>query len=278
MKFLATIILFILSSLWYYISYNYLIELIPNTIFNNYNNYSILIFLAWMFVFWILFWKTLSKKEKILNKKIKNKNLSEELLENNEKRNYSEEIFIATNEKEGIIETYHNYENDYEITKNNIDIILDERESNYKHKINFKNETLKNSVSSKKRNFILEGSEIKNQYDIKTNTIQKEINNEDTMFLNVANNLKKQKKQDLTLIEGIWPKIQELLNKGWIYSYKDLANSEISKIKNILKNAGKRYLMLHNPSTWSKQAEIANNWNFRELEKYQKRLVKWVEK
>jgi len=274
MKFLATIILFILSSLWCYISYNYLIELIPNTIFNNYNNYSILIFLAWMFVFWILFWKSLSKNE--INKNTKNKNLSEELLETNERRNYSEEIFIAEEEKKDIIKTFYNYEKDYEPTKNSIDIILDEREKNYKHKVNLKNEILKDDFSTKKNSFILKNNNIKKQYKVSKDEGKKI--KEDTMFKNVANNLAKQKKQDLTIIEWIWPKIQELLNKDWIYSYKDLANSEISKIKNILKNAGKRYVMLHNPSTWSKQAEIANNWNFRELEDYQKRLVKWVEK
>jgi len=264
MKFLATIILFILSSLWYYIWYNYLIELVPNTILNNYNNYSILILLAWMFVFWVLFWKTLSNKEV---KKINKKELSQELLETFENKNYSEEIFILEDEKENIKKTYYNYENDYEPTKNSIDIILDEKKEISKHNINLKKQTSKNKIIEKKETFIK-----------KSNNIITQENTIDKTFLNVANNLKKNNKQDLKIIEWIWPKIEELLNKWWIYSYKDLANSEIVKLQKILATAGKRYIMLHNPITWSKQASIANSWNFKQLKEYQDRLVKWVEK
>ena len=99
---------------------------------------------------------------------------------------------------------------------------------------------------------------------------------QDNTFLNISNNIKRQKKESLQTIEGIGPKIEELLNKWWIYSYNDLELSDISVIQTILKNAWSRYVM-HNPSTWKKQAALANNWNFWELEKYQDSLVKWVE-
>lgn len=99
---------------------------------------------------------------------------------------------------------------------------------------------------------------------------------QDTSFLNIANNLKKQKKQDLKIIEWIGPKIEELLNKWGIFSYKDLELSNISTIQSILENAWSRYIM-HNPSTWKKQASIAHSWNFEKLQNYQKSLKKWVE-
>ncbi len=98
----------------------------------------------------------------------------------------------------------------------------------------------------------------------------------DNTFLNISNNLKKEKKQDLKIIEWIGPKIEELLNKWWIYSYSDLKNSPNTTIQNILDKAGKRYAM-HNPSTWKKQASFANRWNFKKLESYQNILVKGVE-
>jgi predicted flap endonuclease-1-like 5' DNA nuclease len=101
---------------------------------------------------------------------------------------------------------------------------------------------------------------------------------EDTMFKNVANKLAKEKKQDLKIIEWIWPKIEKLLNNNWIYSYKDLANTETYKLRKILENANKRYIILHNPETWNKQAKLAQKWEFNKLKKYQNNLIKWVEK
>jgi predicted flap endonuclease-1-like 5' DNA nuclease len=90
--------------------------------------------------------------------------------------------------------------------------------------------------------------------------------------------MKKKNKQDLKIIEWIWPKIENLLNSNWIYSYKDLANSEVDTIKNILYKANKRYTILHNPSSWPKQALIADKWDFEELKIYQDKLIKWIEK
>jgi hypothetical protein len=99
----------------------------------------------------------------------------------------------------------------------------------------------------------------------------------DNTFLNVSNSIKKKNKQDLKIIEGIWPKIEILLNKWGVYSYKDLELSEVSTIQEILENAWSRYT-LHNPTTWPKQASIANSWNFKKLKTYQDKLIKWIEK
>jgi len=61
-------------------------------------------------------------------------------------------------------------------------------------------------------------------------------------------------RDDLKKIKGIGPKIESLLNAGGIYSFADLANAKMSKLKTILTEAGSRYKM-HNPSTWKEQAE-----------------------
>ncbi len=73
---------------------------------------------------------------------------------------------------------------------------------------------------------------------------------------------------DLTVIEGIGPKIAELLNNGNIYSYKALEGTAVSVLKGILENAGNRFKM-HDPSTWPKQAGLAARGKWDELEEYQ---------
>ena len=73
---------------------------------------------------------------------------------------------------------------------------------------------------------------------------------------------------DLTKIEWIGPKIQELLNQKSLYTFADVAKTDAYQISDILALAGTRFQM-HNPKTWPKQAEIASKWNWDELKKYQ---------
>nr|WP_319942138.1 helix-hairpin-helix domain-containing protein [Portibacter marinus] len=78
----------------------------------------------------------------------------------------------------------------------------------------------------------------------------------------------KAKSDDLKKIEGIGPKIAEIFNNAGIVSFSDLASSEVSKLENILAEAGNRYKS-HNPSTWPQQAELAAAGKWDELEKLQ---------
>lgn len=78
-------------------------------------------------------------------------------------------------------------------------------------------------------------------------------------------------KDDLTKIEGIGPKIAELLEKGGIDSYAKLADSESKAIKSILDAAGKRYQM-HDPATWPQQAALARDGKTVELKQLQDEL------
>ena len=63
-------------------------------------------------------------------------------------------------------------------------------------------------------------------------------------------------KDDLKKIEGIGPKIEELFNTAGIYTFAQLASADVEHLKEILHTAGPRYTM-HNPGSWSHQAEMA---------------------
>lgn len=78
-------------------------------------------------------------------------------------------------------------------------------------------------------------------------------------------------KDDLTLIEGIGPKIAELLNAAGIVTFADLAKAKPAAIKTTLEAAGKRYQM-HDPATWPKQATLARDGKMAELKKLQAEL------
>lgn len=82
---------------------------------------------------------------------------------------------------------------------------------------------------------------------------------------------------DFQVIEGIWPKLESILKKWWIQSYKQLATARPEEIMNILKKQWPRY-SIHKPDTWSKQAQLADRGMFDQLTAYQNTLVKGVEK
>lgn len=76
---------------------------------------------------------------------------------------------------------------------------------------------------------------------------------------------------DLKKIEGIGPKIAELLNAAGIQTYADLAGTDIEKIKEVLDEAGSRYKM-HDPTTWPEQAQMAADGKWDELKELQENL------
>lgn len=73
---------------------------------------------------------------------------------------------------------------------------------------------------------------------------------------------------NLVIIEGIGPKIAELLNKAGINSFAELADSKPTAIKDILEAAGKRY-QIHDPATWPQQAALARDGKTAELKALQ---------
>lgn len=73
---------------------------------------------------------------------------------------------------------------------------------------------------------------------------------------------------DLKKVEGIGPKIEELLNAAGIFTFGDLSKAEVNVIKDILNEAGSRYQM-HDPASWPMQAEMAANGEWDKLKEWQ---------
>jgi predicted flap endonuclease-1-like 5' DNA nuclease len=76
---------------------------------------------------------------------------------------------------------------------------------------------------------------------------------------------------DLTIIEGIGPKISMLLHQYGIRTYRQLAETEVLRLKEILSNAGPQ-LAMHNPGTWPSQANLAANGEWDTLKSLQEFL------
>ncbi len=62
------------------------------------------------------------------------------------------------------------------------------------------------------------------------------------------------KGDDLKKLEGVGPKLAEILNEAGITTYAELAGSSIEKIKEILEAAGSRYAS-KDPAPWIEQAK-----------------------
>ena len=82
---------------------------------------------------------------------------------------------------------------------------------------------------------------------------------------------KKIKENDLTVVEGIGPKIQELFHDFDIKTWAGLGAVSIEKCQEILDSGGARFKM-HNPKTWPKQAKLAAEGKWKELKQWQDEL------
>lgn len=69
---------------------------------------------------------------------------------------------------------------------------------------------------------------------------------------------------DLKIIEGIGPKIEEMLNKEGISTFVALAETSPIRLSSILKKAGPRF-QIQDPSSWPEQASLASSAKWDEL-------------
>ncbi|MCB0584496.1 MAG: DUF1049 domain-containing protein, partial [Phaeodactylibacter sp.] len=77
--------------------------------------------------------------------------------------------------------------------------------------------------------------------------------------------------EDLKIIEGIGPKIEELLKSAGIGNWAALAEAEVELLRDVLESAGPTY-RIHDPSTWPAQARLAANGEWGVLKEYQAEL------
>jgi hypothetical protein len=73
---------------------------------------------------------------------------------------------------------------------------------------------------------------------------------------------------DLKIVEGIGPKIEEHLKASGITTWAILANTPAQRIKEILDAAGDRFAV-HDPKSWSEQAMLARDGKWKELKDFQ---------
>ena len=81
---------------------------------------------------------------------------------------------------------------------------------------------------------------------------------------------------DFTLIEGIGPKINELIHNAGIHTFRQLAETYVEDIQKILDQAGPRY-KLAKPGTWPAQADMAASNKWEKLKAWQDKLDGGVE-
>lgn len=77
---------------------------------------------------------------------------------------------------------------------------------------------------------------------------------------------------DLKIIEGIGPKIESLLRRSSIDTWKKLADADAEKVSEILVSEGGNKYKMHDPGTWSKQAQLAHEGKWKELKVLQEEL------
>ena len=76
---------------------------------------------------------------------------------------------------------------------------------------------------------------------------------------------------DLTIVEGIGPKIAELLNNAGVTTFAQLADADDATIQQVLTDAGPRF-KVHDVTTWNEQAALARDSKMDELKALQDKL------
>lgn len=68
-------------------------------------------------------------------------------------------------------------------------------------------------------------------------------------------------RDDFTVVEGIGPKINELIHNDGIHTFSELARTDVARIQKILDDAGSNF-KLAKPATWPAQSNLAagNQW------------------
>jgi len=76
---------------------------------------------------------------------------------------------------------------------------------------------------------------------------------------------------DLRKIEGIGPKISDILHENGIYTFAQLASTDANELRSILTSAGPRF-RLARPTTWPQQAQLAAEGDWEGLQALQAKM------
>ena len=82
---------------------------------------------------------------------------------------------------------------------------------------------------------------------------------------------KKIKENDLKIVEGIGPKIEELYHAAGITTWQAMSETSVEKLQAVIDAAGERF-SIHDAGTWAKQAELAYQGKWQELKDWQDQL------
>jgi large subunit ribosomal protein L21 len=85
------------------------------------------------------------------------------------------------------------------------------------------------------------------------------------------------KAEDLTIIEGVGPKIAQILRDSGIQMFAQLADASVESLSATLKKAGNHFAN-HKPDTWPQQAALARDGKWDELKTLQDQLVGGIAK
>jgi predicted flap endonuclease-1-like 5' DNA nuclease len=77
---------------------------------------------------------------------------------------------------------------------------------------------------------------------------------------------------DLTKIEGVGPKVAEVLHEAGITSFAKLAESKAEDIKEILEKSGGHF-NAQDPTSWAEQSQLAADGKWDELKELQDKLI-----
>ncbi|MCD0465449.1 hypothetical protein [Flavobacterium sp. ENC] len=82
---------------------------------------------------------------------------------------------------------------------------------------------------------------------------------------------KKIEENDLKIVEGIGPKIEALFHNAGINTWFELSEASTEKLESVLEEGGENYA-IHNPSTWARQALLAYEGKWQDLNDLQENL------
>lgn len=83
--------------------------------------------------------------------------------------------------------------------------------------------------------------------------------------------------EDLELIEGIGPKIAQLLRAGGVRNFSDLAGMSLEQVRAVLATGGPGFALAR-PDTWIEQARLAAAGDWQALRQLQDRLTGGVDR